>query len=188
MPIPISPKSLFFGRAALSDLLAKLSSYNLFNYLLPGVLFCAIADGFFGYDLVQKDIVIGVFLYYFVGLVVSRVGSVLIEPVLKKIGFVTFASYSDYVAAEAKDPKIETLSEANNMYRTLVALLASLFLLAGYNGVVDALPELNHYTKYIALTGLLVLFLCAYRKQTNFLRQRVERQQGKGQRKTGGKQ
>ena len=48
----------------------KLSSYNIFNYLFPGVLFCVIADRYFFIPLVQDSIVTGLFLYYFVGLVI----------------------------------------------------------------------------------------------------------------------
>ena len=68
----------------MKDLLDKISSYNLFNYLLPGVLFALLADGLTSYTFIQSDIVVGIFLYYFMGLVISRVGSLAIEPILKK--------------------------------------------------------------------------------------------------------
>ena len=111
----------------MKELLDKLSSYNIFNYLLPGILFAALATRFTSYQLLQSDIVIGVFIYYFVGMVVSRFGSLVLEPLLKQWSFIKFAPYEDFVVASQADSKIDILSEQNNMYRTL----CSLFLLLG---------------------------------------------------------
>lgn len=83
----------------MKDLLDKISSYNIFNYLLPGVVFVAIANSLTKYNFIQEDIVIGVFLYYFIGLVISRIGSVVIEPIMKWSGFVKFSEYRDYVSS-----------------------------------------------------------------------------------------
>ena len=46
----------------MKDLLDKLSSYNLFNYLLPGILLALAIDRFALIRVVQKDIAIGIFL------------------------------------------------------------------------------------------------------------------------------
>ena len=59
----------------MKELIDKISSYNLFNYLVPGVLLAFAADKFTAYSLVQSDLLIGAFLYYFIGLVASRFGS-----------------------------------------------------------------------------------------------------------------
>ena len=91
----------------MKDLLDKLSSYNIFNYLLPGVLFAAFVDSLTSFHLVQKDPVVGAFLYYFLGSVVSRVGSLFVEPLLRRFNFVAFAPYEDFVRASKEDPKIE---------------------------------------------------------------------------------
>lgn len=79
----------------MKDLLDKLSSYNIFNYLLPGVLFAAFVDSLTSFHIVQKDPVIGVFLYYFLGSLVSRVGSLFVEPLLRRFHFVAFSPYAD---------------------------------------------------------------------------------------------
>lgn len=158
----------------MKDLLDKLSSYNIFNYLLPGVLFAALVSKMTIYPLVQSDIVIGVFLYYFLGLVVSRFGSLVIEPILKKTGFVHFASYRDFVSASKKDDKIEVLSEVNNMYRTLCSLFVLLLLLLGYQSIQSRIPELSQWNPAIAFVLLIVLFLLSYQKQTAYVTKRIE--------------
>ena len=69
----------------MSEILDKLSSYNIFNYLLPGTLFAVAGDAFTSYSFVQKDVLVAVFAYYFMGLVISRIGSLMIEPFLASI-------------------------------------------------------------------------------------------------------
>ena len=97
----------------MKDSLDKLSSYNVFNYLFPGVVVAALGTAVSSFRLVVDDIVVGVFVYYFYGLVVSRIGSLILEPVLKRLKIVRFAPYADFVAASTVDDKLETLSEQN---------------------------------------------------------------------------
>lgn len=158
----------------MSEFLEKLSSYNLFNYLFPGVVFCLLTDEFFSYSLMQEDIIVGVFLYYFVGLVISRVGSLIVEPILKKIGFVSFSEYEDFISASKTDPKIEILSEVNNMYRTVIALFFSLVLVAIYQIIQTKWPVVSSYSVYLAILVLLFMFLFSYKKQTGYIVKRVE--------------
>ena len=40
------------------ELIDKLTSYNLFNYLLPGVIFSYLAERFVGYSIIRGNIVI----------------------------------------------------------------------------------------------------------------------------------
>jgi hypothetical protein len=159
----------------MKDLLDKLSSYNLFNYLLPGVLFSVLGEYLTAFTFLHDNIVIGVFIYYFIGLIVSRLGSLVLEPLLKKMSFISFAPYADYIAASKKDSTIEVLSEANNTYRTLCALFMALSLLALYDHVTLQCPAVVPLTPYILLALLLILFLFAYRKQTDYVRKRVLR-------------
>ena len=158
----------------LKELLSKLSSYNLFNYLLPGVIFVVAASKVTRYSFIQDDIVIGLFLYYFIGLVISRFGSIVIEPILRGVSFLKFADYEDFVAASKKDEKIEVLSEANNTYRTLCSLFVLLLLLKGYEIIEDRFISLKDYGGMIVVALLLVMFLFAYRKQTLYIIKRIK--------------
>ena len=117
----------------MKEIIDKLSSYNLFNYLLPGIIFAVIAKDFLPFHFIQEDVIIGAFVYYFIGLVISRFGSSVIEPVLKRFRFLKFSDYSDFVSASKNDPKLEILSEANNVYRTFCSVFILLLLLKLYN-------------------------------------------------------
>ncbi len=153
----------------MKDLLNKITSYNLFNYLLPGVLFVVALEKFTSYSLIQPDIIVGIFVYYFAGLVVSRFGSLIVEPILKHLSFLKSFD-SDKVAALAKtDDKIDIYTEANNMYRTFIGLFVLLLLVKAYELYAPFFPFLNKYGLYILFVLLLLVFLFSYKKQTEQL-------------------
>jgi len=159
--------------SAIDQILNKLSSYNIFNYLLPGIVFTRLASDFIRYPIAQKDIVTDAFFYYFVGLVVSRFGSLIIEPLLKWIRFVKIAHYKDFVAASQKDAKLDVLSEVNNMYRTLASLITLLILLKLLMRVEEKFPRLNNWNWTALAVLLLVMFLLSYKKQTSYITKRI---------------
>lgn len=158
----------------MKDLLDKISSYNLFNYLLPGILFVCIAKEFTDYNLIQDNNFIGAFLYYFIGMVISRFGSLFIEPFLKWTTFLKFADYKRFVVASKQDEKIELFSEVNNTYRTISAMLVVLILTKVYNHFQIAWSISDSFTSIILITSVFLMFLFSYRKQTNYITKRIE--------------
>jgi cellobiose-specific phosphotransferase system component IIC len=157
----------------MKDILDKIGTYNIFNYLLPGVLFAVLVSQQTKYNLVQQDVLAGAFVYYFIGSVVSRIGSLVVEPLFKRVRFVSFAPYSDFVSASIADPKIEILSEANNMYRTICALFVCVAITYGYESAAERLPHLNDALPVVLVVGLLVLFSFSYKKQTAYINKRI---------------
>ena len=55
----------------MKELLDKLSSYNLFNYLLPGTIFVALSRRFSTHSFKDDSIVVELFLFYFIGMVIA---------------------------------------------------------------------------------------------------------------------
>ncbi len=157
----------------MKDLLDKIGSYNIFNYLLPGVLFAVAVDKTTSFQLLQKDIVVGAFVYYFFGSLVSRIGSLIIEPILKRYKLITFAPYEEYVRASKIDQKIDVLSEANNMYRTIVSLAVTIGFVALYDSAAKKWGCLYTYAPTILIVSIAALYLASYRKQTEFIKKRI---------------
>ena len=158
----------------MQEIINKLTSYNLFNYLLPGVLFVALLDRFTIYSLTQENLIVGAFIYYFVGLVISRFGSLLIEPFLKWISFLKFADYKDFISASKEDPMINVFSEVNNMYRTFSAMFILLILVKIYEHFQYKFLLLARWNPYILILLLLIMFLFSYKKQTAYISKRVK--------------
>lgn len=162
----------------MNDLLSKLSSYNLFNYLLPGVIFSILVGDEIRLPIIQRDIVSAAFLCYFIGLVISRFGSLVLEPILKRTSFIRFADYPEFVAATKKDELVNVLSEANNMYRTFCSLFILVLLFRGYVRLEVKLPFLKSWDAVILTCLLLIMFLFSYRKQTSYVSKRVKAAHG----------
>lgn len=152
----------------------KLTSYNIFNYLFPGIIFILFTKYLIGYNFIQENNLLGAILYYFIGMVISRIGSVIIEPILKKINLVKFENYKDFVLASRKDIKIELLSEVNNTYRTLLSTFTTLIFVKVYS-LIEVRFKISIETTYFLLTILLfIMFLFSYRKQTNYISKRIK--------------
>ena len=55
-------------------ILERLSAYSIFSYLLTGLLFVSMGERLTSFSLIQRNWIVGTVLYYFIGLVISRVG------------------------------------------------------------------------------------------------------------------
>lgn len=157
----------------MNELLSKLSSYNIFNYLLPGAVFSILAERLELLDSPNK-IVEQIVWYYFLGMVISRLGSIIVEPILKRFKFVTYSDYNDYLTACKSDPKLETMVEVSNTYRTIatafLALIVGVLCVSAAKWIgVDAMLQGK-----IAIGLLLALFLLSFRKQVRFVVGRVK--------------
>lgn len=158
----------------MGELIKKISSYNIFNFLLPGILFAVIVDSITPYSLIINNNFVGAFVYYFIGMIIGRFGSLCIEPLLKKSKILTFAEYSDYVKASKKDNKIGEFSEINNMYRNIISMLILIFLVWGFSLIPTNynIPAWIKFSSFLLL--LLVTFILSYRKQTNYITNRIK--------------
>lgn len=157
----------------MEELLKKLSSYNIFNYLLPGIVFVVLANEVVGYSLYVDNIVLGVFYYYFFGLVISRVGSIVIEPLFKALRIISFLEYPRLVRATKLDAKIETFSESSNMFRTMASMVICLGLLQLSLWISSLIPNAGGTILAILLGMLFLLFVLGYRKQCAYITKRI---------------
>ncbi|MBD5149985.1 MAG: hypothetical protein HDT18_06355 [Oscillibacter sp.] len=151
----------------------KLDSYKILNNLLPGFILVYLFELSMGIIITQGKVIENLLIYYFVGMIVSRIGSVIVEPLCKKVKLVKYADYGDYVRASKKDKKIDVLSETNNMYRSI---LAALLIVLIANIGIRILPEIVfNYSNFVAIVILGALFFISYRKQTNYIAKRVRK-------------
>ncbi len=167
----------------------KISSYNIFNNLFPGIIFTFVINRTTRFNIGTDSLFENVFIHYFIGMVISRVGSIFIEKLLKKIKiknketrkkelFLNFANYDDFVNASEKQEDIKTLSETNNTYRTLIALFFLLAIVKIYDMFIHTLL-IQFVSKNVICVILFILlsilFVYSYRKQTSYISKRVEK-------------
>lgn len=160
----------------MEGLLEKISSYNIFNNLFPGALFVYLLERSTSVILSVDDIVKNIVLYYFIGLIIGRIGSILFEPLLKLIRVVRFVPYPEYLAASHKDSKIEILQETANMYRTLFSM-SLLFLLSLF--AIGFITDREYLFSKFAALFFLVIFIVSYIKQVRYIVSRVDKVNGK---------
>ncbi len=155
--------------------LEKIDEYNIFNYLLPGVIFTYLLKYYIGIDIFQENIVEMIFIYYFIGSIISRVGSIILESILIKIKFIYYTPNADYIKSSKKDKKINRLLTVNNVYRSFCAGSILLLILK----IVKELILKYNIPQYIISTILIMmialLYLFSYRKQTKYIVQRIKK-------------
>ncbi len=127
----------------MDKLLDKLSTFNIFNYFVPGVVFAFLVSKTTQYDLlIEENWFISLPFYYFCGLVLSSLGSKLSDW-LQWIHLISprkSESYKEYLEAKKEDPDISLLAEVRNMTRTF----AMVFFVAALAKAVDFLcPQLS---------------------------------------------
>ena len=152
----------------------RISNYQFLNNLLPGTIFVIILNSFTSFIIENDNILILLFICYFFGFVISRIGSLVVEPILENMKFVRFKTHSEYISASLKDKKIDLLMEHNNLFRSFIAML----LLVGFVMIYDKLqticPFLERNNMIIFLVLLIFLFLFSFRKQTIYISNRIE--------------
>ncbi len=162
----------------------KLSSYNILNNLLPGVVYCFLMKLICYVDFTSDNIIADIFVYYFLGMIISRVGSILVEPLYKKVKIVSFADYTKYIKAEKEDSQVTILSETNNTYRTMIALCLIVLISILTVSVFDFFNWNKKICIYIVLVLLVILFSVSYSKQTTYVKKRIEKQANNQEEKT----
>ena len=171
------------------NIFEKISSYNILNNLFPGIIFCYMIKSFTSYDLITQNNWENIFVYYFFGVVISRVGSVLIEEILLRIKirnkqtklkekYINRVRYEDYISVSEKQPFVQILNETNNVYRTMISLFTCVLMaklcevlstyISAYTGKIENVQDM------LLLMAGLVLFVVSYKKQTDYIRNRVQ--------------
>lgn len=152
----------------------KISSYNILNNIIPGAVFIYFSSILNMGVSLDSNIIESIIIYYFYGLIVSRVGSLVIERFLKKVNFISYAPKEEYIEATKHDKLIETLLESNNMYRTFTGLFLVLLILKTYVVLSNYFNINKDISTWITLISLFLLFAGSFCKQTKHIVSRIK--------------
>lgn len=159
---------------SLIEVFGKISNYNILNNLIPGAIFCVVLKHHVGYDIMNVGTLELIVIFYFSGMIISRVGSIILEPILKKIKWVSFRNHHRFVEAEKVDYKINALVEVNNMYRSIISVAFTALLVKLYKVGVELQWNFGDISEWILLVTILLLFAFAYKKQTKYIVSRID--------------
>ena len=153
----------------------KLSQYDFLTNLLPGTMLCIMLRYMVGFNFeFSAEWYQLIVIFYFVGMVNNRVGSLLIEPMLRRLKIVKPTSYKSFILAEKKDEKIHTLMVENNVYRSCISMCLITLFAFGYRWLIEHVRFFEKNTSFILLIGLIILFVFSVHKQTRYINNRVE--------------
>lgn len=159
----------------MDKIIDKISSYHIFNNLVPGYLFLIISGQIMGKSLIIDSLIYSFFEAYFIGTIISRISSLVIEKIIVKIWKLRKEPYDKYIEANKKDDKLEILNQDCNMYRSLCTLM--LIELALKIIVMFEITRLinKDILILVTLTLLAILFAFSFVKQNRFISSRVKR-------------
>lgn len=158
-------------------LIEKISSYGILNNIIPGAVYIAFVERFTIFKIMPEDVLMQLVLCYFIGMVIGRIGSLLIEKIILKN--VTVVPHEDYTKAEMldSDGKVTTLSAINNMYRTFISVSICILTTVLFNWLWTVIPHFDWIKKVIVIVGCVlstILFVKSYKKQTGYVVSRVK--------------
>ena len=161
----------------MEKLIERISVYEILNNIIPGTIYVILVEKMTFFRIRTNNIWLDIVLYYFIGLIIGRVGSLVIERFLKRIKWVQFSPYSEYVKAEQKDFRVREMTTINNMYRTY-ASVALCFLFTEVCSQIWTITQGMNWkglvARYVLGIVLLVLFIISYFKQTKYVYDRVD--------------
>lgn len=166
----------------METILEKLSSYNIFNNLLPGVVFCTLLEKITRFSLIKNQVFENLFMYYLIGMIISRVGSVFIEKIFFSLkfrnkSFIEFSDHKEYIEASKIDSLIEILNETNNTYRTMIAVFFLIIVIKLYDWLLydffSSYKQINNMIFLGLCLLIMILFIFSYKKQTAYIKKRV---------------
>ena len=152
----------------------KLSNYHIFNYIIPGGLFLILCNNYLNIKIEQDKIIYFFFISYFIGIIISRVSSLVTEKILCYIFKIKKENYDNYIAATKKDEKIEVLMQDMNMYRSICTMLIILLIIkvAKIFGLYQLIDK--DILILLVFISLIIIFICAYIKQNKYVVSRVK--------------
>ena len=146
----------------MEKIISSIPVYNLLTNLIPGTVLAALlkfcVEGCDIFSLTNNIWILAVILYI-LGIINSRISSLVFEPLIRMFKIVKCASHKDFTDAELKDISVFSI--------VLVIKLSFLFSSAK-NFITDNIC-------WIILSLGVLLFLCAYRKQVSYITSRISR-------------
>ena len=158
----------------MDKIIGRVSSYNILNNIVPGAILYFLIQWYWGVEVLGLNVVESTFLYYFLGMIISRIGSVIVEPICKRIKWIEFTNYRNFVVASKKDEKIEILSETNNLYRTMLTMFLVLLLGEAFIWLCENIRWIYCVEKETIAICLFLLFAASYKKQTKYVNNRID--------------
>lgn len=155
-----------------NSLFNRLSSYQILAILLPGASLLGYMKFYLSIEIkVDENVWWFLLSSYVTGVILSRIGSVVIEGIMKKFSYIKKYDVQRYLIKRKDDDLVETLLSFANLYRSFSAVflvLPIISILCGYN-------PFKYYLIYFLYIMLLILFINSFYKQYKYFCNAVDK-------------
>lgn len=164
----------------MEKIISSIPVYNLLTNLIPGTVLAALlkfcVEGCDIFSLTNNIWILAVILY-FLGIMNSRISSLIFEPLMKKLKIVNCVSHADFTDAELKDTsgKLTQLSRMNNEYRSYISVFAIVLIIKLIFLCSSVKDFVTDNVCWVILGLGVLLFLCSHKKQVSYITSRVSR-------------
>ena len=83
--------------SALNNVIEKISSYEIFNNIIPGVIYSVFTEKLTDFHITTENVFMNIVLLYFIGLVIGRIGSISSDFIgwcFGKLGWKSFLNFA----------------------------------------------------------------------------------------------
>ena len=149
-------------------ILNLLLPFELFNNLFPGVIFIYFLKqyNYFPFN-ANTEVYESLFIAYFAGLLINRMASLFLEPILKALHFFDLfkiSNYPEFLQGRKSNDRIKIPIQINNMYRAYLLIFLLLLFLIMLK--ITSIKDFYFYKKGItSLLFLIYIFAHSYIKQ-----------------------
>lgn len=179
----------------MTELLKILGTYEIFTNFIPGCIFFILAPAQFQSNILnnymssEQNMIFIAFLCYFLGTIINRIGSLVLEPIAKG-RLVHYVAYKKYLEAEKieqqnESDKLHCLVRVNNLFRAYMAMTLCLIGTNIYYSSISVSSEANGGSIFCILIAIVfcdnwinwllcLIFALSYRKQTSYIKGNVE--------------
>ena len=164
-------------REVIEKMVERISAYEFLNNIAPGVVYVVLVDRFTSFHVQTGNIWTDLVIIYFIGLVIGRIGSLVIGRILERAVKSDFVQHSEYIIAEKKDSSVRELSTICNMYRTYASVALCLFFTLLLNDIWPCIKGVVWVKQLLLLCAcliLMIIFLMVSVKQTRYVADSVK--------------
>ncbi|MBP9843041.1 MAG: hypothetical protein KBC62_03485 [Candidatus Pacebacteria bacterium] len=157
---------------------ATISSHNLINYFVPGVLFVHLLKNVTNYNFWPTDLLTSVIIYYIAGVVVNRFGSIYVKKFLRPLMISKEhpdkgIRYENYVNAKIADPEIKEIVQMSDLYKTILAIMILVPIIMFFEKIMSESATLYKYSELIIFLFFFLLFFKSYVAQDEYVEKRI---------------
>ena len=107
------------------------------------------------------------------GVTTNRLGSLVIDPLLRRVKFLKPKKYDAFVASERTDKKLETLVANHGLYRTFFTAGLVYLVLNAVSVRFPSVATASQLVFVLFVIAGMVVFLFAFRKEDGYIHTRI---------------